>query len=59
MTQVTNKKVDIAQRLRDAAKSSLSKEELKAQKVSFAIGMQSEGDSMTKEEIKKLVDERY
>ncbi|MCY4356949.1 MAG: hypothetical protein OXD01_05450 [Gammaproteobacteria bacterium] len=59
MNQETNKHEEMEQRLREAAKSSLSKEESRAQSISFALGMKSEEGGMTKEQLEKLVEERY
>lgn len=43
--------------LRRAAKPSLSREEIRAQKVSFAMSTQSDG-GMTRRQIEELVDQR-
>ena len=47
---------DIEEKLREAAKHRLTRDELRAQRISFAMGMMSHKSKMTREEVEKLLD---
>ena len=59
MKRESRKQASIDEMLQSAAKPSLTKDEFRAQRVSFALGMKSEGGKMTRKDIKKLADQRY
>ena len=42
--------------LREAAKKPLTRDEIRAQRISFAMGMMSHKNNMTREEVAKLID---
>jgi hypothetical protein len=53
------KSEDIDKMLREAAKRSLTREEIRAQRVSFTMGMMSDKSTMSRRQVEELVDERY
>ena len=50
---------EAAKLLREAAKPSLSRDEIRAQRVSFAMGMKDSKSTITKRELQQLVKDRY
>ncbi len=53
------KSEDIDKMLREAARESLTREEIRAQRVSFTMGMMSDKSTMSRRQVEELVDERY
>ena len=45
--------------LRKAAKETLTRDEIRAQKISFALGMMPDSSTMTRRDIEELIDSRY
>ena len=45
--------------LKEVAKPSLSREEMKAQRVSFAMGMRSSPKGASRKQLEDLVEQRY
>ena len=50
---------DIGELLRRSAKESLSLEEIKAQRISFVMGMLSRNSTMTREQVEELLAKHY
>ncbi len=51
--------LDLDAMLRKAAREKLTKEEYRAQKISFVMGMMPEDCKMTRKEVEELIDSRY
>jgi hypothetical protein len=47
---------DMEEVLREAAKHPLTRDEIREQRISFVMGMMPEGSTLTREEIKELID---
>ena len=59
MTKEKNESENVEMMLRRAAKKPLSPEEIKEQRVSFAIGTMGSKSKITKKEVKELVEKQY
>ena len=59
MTKENNESENVEMILRRAAKKPLSPEEIKEQRVSFAIGTMGSKSKITKKEVKELVEKQY
>ena len=45
--------------LREATKHILTRDEIRAQRISFVIGMMPDNNKLTREEIEELIDNQY